>query len=167
MNTTNSGEELKPCPLCGSAAHFFHIDDIDSKEFGGHGICCDTYSCAQVGLMFACGDDPKPALAEIWNRRAAASAQTIGEDAAKGAMGEATLVHPPNDMQIAFEHADTRTAEKVVQAAHKQDDAIARSKRILALVDAYLDQPSRMTRNNLRGALMDEFIDATRAKDSK
>lgn len=60
---------LLPCPLCGTPAHFFRLDDPDSREFGGQGICCDTYCCAQIGLMFACGDDPKPALAEMWNRR--------------------------------------------------------------------------------------------------
>lgn len=61
--------ELLPCPMCGTAAHFFKIDDIDQKDFGGQGICCQTEGCVQIGLMFACMDDPKPTLAEKWNRR--------------------------------------------------------------------------------------------------
>jgi len=69
--------ELLPCPMCGTAAHFFKIDDIDQKDFGGQGICCQTEGCVQIGLMFACMDDPKPTLAEKWNRRA----PTQGADA--------------------------------------------------------------------------------------
>lgn len=66
--------ELLPCPFCGTPAHFFCIDDLDSKELGGHGVCCDTPGCAQIGLMYACGDDPKSTLGEMWNKRAAHNA---------------------------------------------------------------------------------------------
>jgi hypothetical protein len=114
-NTSPSGEELKPCPLCGSAARFFHIDDIDSKEFGGHGICCDTYACAQVGLMFACGDDPKPALAEIWNRRAADSTSPIGEDAANGATAEPCIAPACHQ----WDGTDTCTCRALLLRAQK------------------------------------------------
>lgn len=61
--------DLLPCPMCGTVAHFFKIDDIDQKDFGGQGICCQTEGCVQIGLIFACMDDPKPTLAEKWNRR--------------------------------------------------------------------------------------------------
>ena len=60
---------LLPCPLCNQAAHFFRIDDHDSREFGGEGICCETTGCAQIGLMFPVMEDVKPLLRERWNRR--------------------------------------------------------------------------------------------------
>jgi hypothetical protein len=43
------------------------------------------------------------------------------------------------------------------QAADVGGDAIARSKRILALVDEYVDKQTRDNRTALRGALLDEF----------
>ena len=39
----------------------------------------------------------------------------------------------------------------------RPDDAIARCKRILALVDTYAERPDRMNRTALRVALMTEF----------
>lgn len=38
------------------------------------------------------------------------------------------------------------------------DDAIAKSKRILALVDAYTDRPDNVRRSELRSALMEEML---------
>lgn len=46
----------------------------------------------------------------------------------------------------------------------KPRDAIARSKRILALVDEYHENPTRDTRTVLRVALMDEFQPEPRAE---
>lgn len=43
-------------------------------------------------------------------------------------------------------------------------DAISRSKRILALVDEYHENPTRDTRTALRAALMDEFQPEPRAE---
>lgn len=63
-------EALKPCPFCGAPAHFFKITDLNSPEFGGEGICCQTDGCAQMGLMFACGESVKEHLSAAWNRRA-------------------------------------------------------------------------------------------------
>jgi hypothetical protein len=64
--------ELLPCPCCGSPAHFFKINDDDSRDHGGEGICCGRSDlCLTTGLMFACGEDVKPMLAELWNRRPA------------------------------------------------------------------------------------------------
>lgn len=61
--------ELKPCPFCGGAAHFFKITDLDDRNFGGDGICCG--SCpVTTDLMFSLMEDCKPKLAEAWNRRA-------------------------------------------------------------------------------------------------
>lgn len=60
--------ELKPCPFCGGAAHFFKITDLDDRNFGGDGICCG--SCpVTTDLMFSLMEDCKPKLAEAWNRR--------------------------------------------------------------------------------------------------
>jgi hypothetical protein len=47
------------------------------------------------------------------------------------------------------------------------DDAIARSKRILAMVDTYHERPDRMNRNALRGALMDEFTELLKGKSTR
>ncbi|HDR8962524.1 TPA: hypothetical protein QDB13_000073 [Burkholderia vietnamiensis] len=43
-------------------------------------------------------------------------------------------------------------------------DAVARSKRILGLVDAYHENPTQHTRTALRVALMDEFEPEPRAE---
>jgi len=47
------------------------------------------------------------------------------------------------------------------------DDAIARSKRILAMVDTYHERPDRMNRNALRGALMDEFTELLKGRATR
>ena len=62
-------EQLKPCPFCGGAAHFFKITDLDDKNFGGEGICCGSCPIT-TDLMFSLMEDCKPKLAEAWNRRA-------------------------------------------------------------------------------------------------
>lgn len=73
--TEPRADALRECPMCGTAAHFFKVQDETSREWGGEGICCQTNGCAQVGLMWSLKDDCRPQLAEIWNRRAALSAQ--------------------------------------------------------------------------------------------
>ncbi|MFM1991302.1 MAG: hypothetical protein RJA99_4259 [Pseudomonadota bacterium] len=55
-------DELKPCPFCGGKAFF------DQEDGGGHFVMCDRCS-ASTNLRYACGDDPRPLLAEQWNRR--------------------------------------------------------------------------------------------------
>lgn len=62
-------EQLKPCPFCDGAAHFFKITDLDDKNFGGEGICCGSCPIT-TDLMFSLMEDCKPKLAEAWNRRA-------------------------------------------------------------------------------------------------
>jgi hypothetical protein len=68
--------DLLPCPFCGGeAAHGEIADDCmpPHPDQGGHFIQCANNACgASTNLRFACGDDPKPLLAEQWNRRAAA-----------------------------------------------------------------------------------------------
>jgi len=62
---------LKPCPFCGNDdPQFGYIEDEGSPDNGGHFIQCTKIECgASIGLRFACGDDPRPLLAEQWNRR--------------------------------------------------------------------------------------------------
>lgn len=59
---------MAPCPFCGGAAVAGEIDEPDHPDFGGHFIECAECGAA-TGLRFACGDDPRPLLAEQWNRR--------------------------------------------------------------------------------------------------
>lgn len=64
---------LLPCPFCGSAAKFDEVSGRDHPDFGGHFINCENERCqACVGLRYAGKEDPKPLLAEQWNRRAQA-----------------------------------------------------------------------------------------------
>jgi Lar family restriction alleviation protein len=61
--------KLKPCPFCGGIAAFREIPSVDDVPNAGgqHIECC--WCGASTQLRFACGDDPKPLLAESWNRR--------------------------------------------------------------------------------------------------
>ena len=62
-----SSEVLGPCPCCGSAAAFGAATGDDE---GAYFVYCTTAQCGlTTNLMFACMDDPKPILAERWNRR--------------------------------------------------------------------------------------------------
>ncbi len=62
-------DKLKLCPFCGTQGYVFRIKDVDDPNFGGIGICCETEGCAQVGLRWACGDDPTDQLISLWNAR--------------------------------------------------------------------------------------------------
>ena len=62
-----SSDGLGPCPCCGSAAAFGAATGDDE---GAYFVYCTTAQCGlTTNLMFACMDDPKPILAELWNRR--------------------------------------------------------------------------------------------------
>ena len=70
-NATRRGSEsndlLGPCPCCGSAAAFGAATGDDE---GAHFVHCTNALCGlTTNLMFACMDNPKPILAERWNRR--------------------------------------------------------------------------------------------------
>ena len=63
--------ELKPCVLCGGEGVFGYVEDEGSPDFGGHFIQCTEMRCGMsVGLIYNNGEDPRPLLAERWNRRA-------------------------------------------------------------------------------------------------
>jgi sarcosine oxidase delta subunit len=71
--------ELLPCPFCGEFAEFGQIADDcmpPHPDQGGHFIQCTNNACgASTNLRFAFRDDPRPLLAEQWNRRAATERQ--------------------------------------------------------------------------------------------
>lgn len=63
--------DLLPCPFCGGKAEFDSVPaHQDVFNAGGVFIICTTRAClASSALIFPSGDDPKPLLAERWNRR--------------------------------------------------------------------------------------------------
>jgi len=89
-------EQLKPCPFCGGAAHFFKITDLDKKNFGGDGICCGSCPIT-TDLMFSLMEDCKPKLAEAWNRRAqpAQSVPITSETGNQAAQGASAITSVP------------------------------------------------------------------------
>jgi hypothetical protein len=63
--------DLNLCPFCGSHGEFGVVNDPDSQDHGGHFVQCTNPRChGCIGLRFACGDDPRPHLADAWNNRA-------------------------------------------------------------------------------------------------
>lgn len=62
--------DLNPCPFCGSEAMFTVEQREDHPDVGGHSAMCGSCG-AGVGYIFACGEDPRPRLAELWNKRTA------------------------------------------------------------------------------------------------
>ncbi|WP_371435904.1 Lar family restriction alleviation protein [Polaromonas sp.] len=65
--TTAPTPALLPCPFCGSAKVETKNEHTDLS--GGYYIECSA-CLACTGLRYACGEDPRPPLAEQWNRRA-------------------------------------------------------------------------------------------------
>lgn len=64
--------ELKPCPCCGGEAVFVELDD------GGMVAVCASRGCVASGVArYACGDDPRPLIAETWNARAAPAGHVV------------------------------------------------------------------------------------------
>ncbi|EPG5279268.1 Lar family restriction alleviation protein [Pseudomonas aeruginosa] len=65
-------EELKPCPCCGGEAVFVKLDD------GGMVAVCASRGCVASGVArYACGDEPRPLIAETWNARAAPAGHLV------------------------------------------------------------------------------------------
>lgn len=72
---------LDACKLCGWTAEFGEVTDEGHPDFGGHYIACTNAMCqCCVGLRYAGGDDPRPLLAEQWNRRPTPSSLVDDED---------------------------------------------------------------------------------------
>ncbi|MFU3634904.1 Lar family restriction alleviation protein [Pseudomonas aeruginosa] len=65
-------EELKPCPFCGEEAAFVELED------GGIVAVCASKGCVASGVArYACGDDPRPLIAETWNTRAVPAGHVV------------------------------------------------------------------------------------------
>lgn len=55
---------LLPCPCCGGPADFIEL------ECGGQVVACAEKNCVGSGVVrYACGDEPRPLLANAWNTR--------------------------------------------------------------------------------------------------
>ncbi|HFD3796893.1 TPA: Lar family restriction alleviation protein [Pseudomonas aeruginosa] len=64
--------ELKPCPCCGGEAVFVELDD------GGMVAVCASRGCVASGVArYACGDEPRPLIAETWNARAVPAGHVV------------------------------------------------------------------------------------------
>ena len=64
------GMTLKPCPCCGSEANFGVCEDDTNGNYGGWFVECNNRACRLTTmLVFACGEDPRVRLREIWNKR--------------------------------------------------------------------------------------------------
>lgn len=59
---------LAHCPFCGSGATMQQVADEDSENYGGYFVECIVCRCS-TPLMFSCGEDARPLIAEKWNRR--------------------------------------------------------------------------------------------------
>lgn len=59
---------LRPCPFCNGDAMFTVEQRAEHPDIGGHSVMCGSCG-AGIGYVYACGDDPKPILTEMWNRR--------------------------------------------------------------------------------------------------
>lgn len=76
---TDNTEKLEPCAHCGGEGVFGYVDDPESPDHGGHFLQCTEARCgSSVGLIYNNGEDPKPLLAERWNRRPTAPAPDAG-----------------------------------------------------------------------------------------
>ena len=72
---------LLRCPFCYSEATFGEVAGRDHPDFGGHFINCTNERCqACIGLRYAGKEDPRPLLAEQWNRRANPEPSSLVDD---------------------------------------------------------------------------------------
>lgn len=130
--------ELLPCPFCGGKAQFDCIEseDGDDPNEGGHCVACSGCGACSI-LVFACGDDPLPILAEKWNRRAfiEAAPEKGGEIArlAKEYAGRAEAL--ASAARFARAGASDERAGEIFQAQYVHCDRIA--KELNALLSAH------------------------------
>lgn len=144
MTAAQDSRALKPCPFCGSTAHF-DIDD-DNWEW------VECSSCGMQGNRSASlMEDCKPKLAEAWNRRAAMSAELTEEREAADNWRRLALQFDGHRMQALWHlkrilHADSsvdeyKAAEAFLEAPPLDGEAVL-SQRITALyADAVAAKP--------------------------
>jgi hypothetical protein len=70
---------LLPCPCCGSDANFHQVEVKENADYGGQYIECECCGLS-TNMRFAWGDDPKPLLAEAWNRRSTPAEGALTDD---------------------------------------------------------------------------------------
>ncbi|WP_448677317.1 Lar family restriction alleviation protein [Delftia acidovorans] len=112
MTTAPTPDRL-PCPFCGSAKVTAKNEHTDLS--GGYYIECSAcLACA--GLRYACGEDPRPLLAELWNRRAELEARKplpLSDEQIEGLREQTFSTNNP------FCPCDSKTMRKAVRAAER------------------------------------------------
>jgi hypothetical protein len=102
MSEVSTGAGLLPCPFCGSEALLGIVTEGGeaNPDFGGHFVQCNNERChGCMGLRFACGDDPRPALVDAWNKRATPEpAGDLVETIAKAMMAVSRPNANPDDL---------------------------------------------------------------------
>jgi hypothetical protein len=108
--------ELKPCPCCGGIAEMRQI--YDGENVGAYFVECTNLECGlSTRIMFSCGEDCRPILCEIWNRRApAAPAEPSAPEAPK-----LSQAHIAKEADKAM--ARVARAEEMYVAWRKEQDA--------------------------------------------
>lgn len=117
-NVVQAPASLDSCKLCGGRAEFGEVTDKDHPDFGGHFIACTNAMCqCCVGLRYASGDDPRPLLAEQWNRRAALPKADL-------CVIEAMLAYPSVDSFVREKEAEVEGLwKRIAQIANQTDPA--------------------------------------------
>lgn len=130
-------DELKPCPCCGSEAHFQIVGEENGEHFGGEYIECPQ-CLLTTNLRFSCGEDVKPLLAETWNRRTAQSMQGAQESVAATpsaqwrANGEADPHGNQYDCERAALAMGSLTDDELANAVFLNGDARPRLEDVIA-----------------------------------
>lgn len=82
-------EELKPCPCCGGEAVFVELDD------GGMVAVCASRGCVASGFArYACGDEPRPLIAETWNTRSVPAGHVVVSEGLLRRLVDFAAAHP-------------------------------------------------------------------------
>ena len=79
----NNAINLLPCPMC-NCSNIAVKNEQPTDNSGGYFIECPDCGIS-TNLCYACGDDPIPLLAELWNHRVSTQClHQIAEPAAQG-----------------------------------------------------------------------------------
>ncbi|MBG7007185.1 MULTISPECIES: hypothetical protein [Pseudomonas aeruginosa group] len=82
-------EEPKPYPYCGGEAGFVELED------GGIVAVCASKGCVASGVArYACGDEPRPLIAETWNTRAVPAGHVVVSEGLLRRLVDFAAAHP-------------------------------------------------------------------------